>query len=112
MLFVKAADDTIMFINAGGADSKVLDLEMSILGDTYFEGGGVLRTDESIVEGGDLPFIYQSARVGNFSYGINNLLPGEYFVDFHFAEIVNTNGPKGIRVFDVYVQDDKASWTN
>ncbi|KAL0653532.1 hypothetical protein Bca4012_096223 [Brassica carinata] len=98
-----AADDTIMFINAGGADSKVLDLEMSILGDTYFEGGGVLRTDESIVEGGDLPFIYQSARVGNFSYGINNLLPGEYFVDFHFAEIVNTNGPKGIRVFDVYV---------
>ncbi|CAF2114209.1 unnamed protein product [Brassica napus] len=104
--FTKAnhsADDTIMFINAGGADSKVLDLEMSILGDTYFEGGGVLRTDESIVEGGDLPFIYQSARVGNFSYGINNLLPGEYFVDFHFAEIVNTNGPKGIRVFDVYV---------
>lgn len=108
--FTKAnhsADDTIMFINAGGADSKVLDPEMSILRDTYFEGGGVLRTDESILEGGDLPFIYQSARVGNFSYGINNLLPGEYFVDFHFAEIVNTNGPKGIRVFDVYVQDDK-----
>ncbi|CAN6900321.1 unnamed protein product [Brassica oleracea] len=104
--FTKAnhsADDTIMFINAGGADSKVLDPEMSILRDTYFEGGGVLRTDESILEGGDLPFIYQSARVGNFSYGINNLLPGEYFVDFHFAEIVNTNGPKGIRVFDVYV---------
>ncbi|KAH0865824.1 hypothetical protein HID58_083035 [Brassica napus] len=104
--FTKAnhsADDTIMFINAGGADSKVLDPEMSILRDTYFEGGGVLRTDESILEGGDLPFIYQSARVGNFSYGINNLLPGEYFVDFHFAEIVNTNGPKGIRVFNVYV---------
>ncbi|CDY13741.1 BnaA09g42430D [Brassica napus] len=98
-----SADDTIMFINAGGADSKVLDSEMSILGDTCFEGGGVLRTDESIVEAGDFPFIYQSARVGNFSYQLNNLLPGEYFVDFHFAEIVNTNGPKGIRVFNVYV---------
>ena len=109
---MKAADDTIMFINAGGADSKVLDSEMSILGDTCFERGGVLRTDESIVEAGDFPFIYQSARVGNFSYQLNNLLPGEYFVDFHFAEIVNTNGPKGIRVFNVYVQDDKASWTN
>ncbi|KAL0733664.1 hypothetical protein Bca4012_009874 [Brassica carinata] len=104
--FTKAnhsADDTIMFLNAGGADSKVLDPEINILKDAYFEGGGVLRTDESIVEAGDFPFIYQSARVGNFSYGINNLLPGEYFVDFHFAEIVNTNGPKGIRVFNVYV---------
>ncbi|KAG5386795.1 hypothetical protein IGI04_038265 [Brassica rapa subsp. trilocularis] len=101
-----AADDTIMFINAGGADSKVLDSEMSILGDTYFEGGGVLRTDESILEAGDFPFIYQSARVGNFSYQLNNLLPGEYFVDFHFAEIVNTNGPKGIRVFNVLSEFD------
>ncbi|WZZ18483.1 hypothetical protein YC2023_111572 [Brassica napus] len=101
-----SADDTIMFINAGGADSKVLDSEMSILGDTCFEGGGVLRTDESIVEAGDFPFIYQSARVGNFSYQLNNLLPGEYFVDFHFAEIVNTNGPKGIRVFNVLSEFD------
>ncbi|CAH8337270.1 unnamed protein product [Eruca vesicaria subsp. sativa] len=102
------ADDTVMFINAGGTDSKVLeDSELNILGDTYFEGGDVVRTDESIVEGGDYPFIYRSARVGNFSYRINNLLPGEYFIDFHFVEIVNTNGPKGIRVFSVYVQDDK-----
>lgn len=97
-----------MFINAGGVDSK----EMKIVKDSYFEGGGVLRTDECIVEAGDFPFIYQSARVGNFSYGISNLPPGEYFVDLHFAEIVNTNGPKGIRVFNVYVQDDKASFTS
>lgn len=96
-------DDTVMFINAGGVDSK----EMNVLKDSYFEGGGVLRTDECIVEAGDFPFIYQSARVGNFSYGISNLPPGDYFVDLHFAEIVNTNGPKGIRVFNVYVQDDK-----
>lgn len=98
-----------MFINAGGDGSKVLDSDLNILRDTYFQGGDVLRTDESIVEAGDYPFIYQSARVGNFCYQLNDLVPGEYFVDFHFAEIINTNGPKGIRVFNVYVQDDKAS---
>ncbi|KAG0473233.1 hypothetical protein HPP92_015090 [Vanilla planifolia] len=37
----------------------------------------------------------------------SNLPFGEYYIDLHFAEIVNTNGPKGIRVFDVYVQDEK-----
>ncbi|CAN8283918.1 unnamed protein product [Cochlearia groenlandica] len=100
-------DETIMFINAGGEDTKVLDSELSILGDAYFEGGDVRRTEESIIESGDFPFVYISARVGNFCYRLNNLLPGEYFVDLHFAEIVNTNGPKGIRVFNVYVQDEK-----
>jgi len=106
------ADETIMFINAGGDDSKVLDSELNISRDDYFEGGDVLRTEESIVEAGDFPFIYQSARVGNFCYQLNNLLPGEYLIDFHFAEIINTNGPKGIRVFNVYVQDEKASRNN
>ncbi|CAH2061495.1 unnamed protein product [Thlaspi arvense] len=103
--FTKAnrTDETIMFINAGGVDSNVIDPELNILRDTYFEGGDVRRTNESIVEGGDYPFIYQSARVGNFCYRLNNLLPGEYFIDFHFAEIINTNGPKGIRTFNVYV---------
>ncbi|KAL1193377.1 Kinesin-like protein KIN-14R [Cardamine amara subsp. amara] len=103
----RTADETIMFINAGGDDSKVSESELSILRDTYFQGGDVLRTEESIVEAGDYPFIYQSARVGNFCYRLNNLIPGEYFIDFHFAEIINTNGPKGIRVFNVYVQDEK-----
>ncbi|KFK32797.1 hypothetical protein AALP_AA6G289700 [Arabis alpina] len=108
--FTKAnhtSDETIMFINAGGDGSKVLDSELNILKDNYFEGGDVLRTDESIVEAGDYPFVYQSARVGNFCYMLNDLVPGEYFIDFHFAEIINTNGPKGIRVFNVYVQDEK-----
>lgn len=101
-----------MFINAGGDDdAKVLDSELNILRDTYFEGGDVMRTEESIVEAGDFPFLYQSARVGNFCYRLNNLVPGEYLIDFHFAEIINTNGPKGIRVFNVYVQDEKASRT-
>ncbi|XP_010531348.1 PREDICTED: kinesin-like protein KIN-14A isoform X2 [Tarenaya hassleriana] len=100
-------DDILMFINAGGDNLKVLDSALNILSDTYFEGGDVLRTDELIVEAGDYPFIYQSARVGNFCYLLNNLPPGEYFVDFHFAEIINTNGPKGIRVFNVYIQGEK-----
>jgi hypothetical protein len=34
---------------------------------------------------------------------------GEYLVDLHFAEIVYTNGPKGMRVFDVFIQEEKAS---
>ncbi|ESQ46176.1 hypothetical protein EUTSA_v10000025mg [Eutrema salsugineum] len=96
-------DEIIMFINAGGVDSKELDSELNILRDTYFEGGDVLRTAEFIAEAGDYPFIYQSARVGNFCYRLDNLPPGEYFIDFHFSEIINTNGPKGIRVFNVYV---------
>ena len=52
--------------------------------------------------------VYQSARYGNFCYKFEALAPGDYFVDLHFAEIVNTYGPKGIRVFDVSVQEEKA----
>ncbi|KDO81245.1 hypothetical protein CISIN_1g0371692mg, partial [Citrus sinensis] len=51
--------------------------------------------------------LYQSARFGNFSYRIGNLSPGDYLVDLHFAEIVNANGPKGMRVFDVFMQEEK-----
>lgn len=75
--------------------------------DCYFEGGEVLRTNESIIDGGDMPTIYQCARFGNFSYRFRNLCPGNYLVDLHFAEIVNTNGPKGMRVFDVFMQNEK-----
>ncbi|KAH9664284.1 kinesin-like protein KIN-14R [Citrus sinensis] len=91
----------VLFVNAGGEASDEVDCSMKFLGDTYFEGGNVLRTNEHICDAGDYPFIYQSARFGNFCYRFNDIPPGHYYVDLHFAEIINTNGPKGMRVFNV-----------
>lgn len=48
-----------------------------------------------------------TTRFGNFSYIIGDLPAGNYFVDLHFAEIVFTNDPPGMRVFDVFVQENK-----
>ncbi|KAK8717372.1 hypothetical protein V6N13_044643 [Hibiscus sabdariffa] len=100
-------DEIVMFINAGGETLYETDSRMKLLGDTYFEGGTVMQTNETIIEAGDCPFIYWSARFGSFLYRFNNLPPGDYFVDLHFAEIINTNGPKGMRVFNVYMQEEK-----
>ncbi|CAK7339648.1 unnamed protein product [Dovyalis caffra] len=101
-------DEVLMFVNAGGeASIEAADSSSTvrIVGDCDFEGGNVLRTNEDITEAGDYPFIYQSARLGNFCYRFHNLPSGCYFVDLHFAEIINTNGPKGMRVladFDIF----------
>ncbi|KAE8704075.1 Kinesin-like protein KIFC3 [Hibiscus syriacus] len=103
-------DEIVMFINAGGEALYEADSSMKLLGDTYFEGGNVMQTNEPITEAGDCPSIYWSARIGSFWYRFNNLPPGDYFVDLHFAEIINTNGPKGMRIFNVYVQEEKASY--
>lgn len=99
-----------MFVNAGG-DAAFNEAAggITFLGDTYFDGGNVMRTNEQIVEGGDCAFMYQSARYGSFSYRFDNLPPGDYVVDLHFVEIINTNGPKGMRVFNVYIQEEKVS---
>ncbi|KAL9450117.1 hypothetical protein AB3S75_011945 [Citrus x aurantiifolia] len=103
-----STDNILMFVNAGGkAIMKEGNMSMNVESDRYFEGGDVLRTDESIIDGGDMAVLYQSARFGNFSYRIGNLSPGDYLVDLHFAEIVNANGPKGMRVFDVFMQEEK-----
>ncbi|KAK8663851.1 hypothetical protein V6N13_083656 [Hibiscus sabdariffa] len=100
-------DETVMFINAGGEALNEADSNMKFLEDNYFDGGSVIRTNEHIAEAGDYPFIYRSARFGNFRYRFNNFLPGNYFIDLHFAEIINTSGPKGMRVFNVYIQEEK-----
>ncbi|XP_004289515.1 PREDICTED: geminivirus Rep-interacting motor protein-like [Fragaria vesca subsp. vesca] len=97
----------VMFVNAGTEDLYESDSGVTFLGDSYFVGGNVLRTNEQIGDGGDYPHIYQSARVGNFSYRFNYLPPGEYYIDIHFTEIINTNGPKGMRVFNVFIQEEK-----
>lgn len=97
-----------MFINAGGEVSLEANADR-LSADNFFDGGDVFKTEESIVEAGDYPFIYQSARLGNFCYRFTNLDPGEYFIDLHFVEIINTWGPKGMRVFNVFIQNEKAS---
>lgn len=102
----------VMFVNAGGEAINEADAGMTIMGDSFYEGGNILRTNEKIVEAGDCPLIYQSARLGNFCYRFDNLPPGNYIVDLHFVEIINTNGPRGIRVFNVYIQEEKASQTH
>ncbi|XP_020217268.1 kinesin-like protein KIN-14R isoform X2 [Cajanus cajan] len=102
-----AEEECFMFVNAGGDAFSEAAGGITFLADTYFDGGNVLRTNEQIVEGGDYPFIYQSARLGSFCYRFDNLPPGDFVVDLHFVEIINTNGPKGMRVFNVYIQDEK-----
>ncbi|XP_034676295.1 kinesin-like protein KIN-14R isoform X2 [Vitis riparia] len=106
-LATNCTDNLVIFINSGGEALENEDSNFHVKPDIFFQGGDVLRTDEPVIDGGDFPSIYQSARFGNFCYQFENLSPGDYFVDLHFAEIVNTNGPKGMRVFDVFIQEEK-----
>ncbi|KAK9713187.1 hypothetical protein RND81_06G009900 [Saponaria officinalis] len=100
-------DDIMTFVNAGCEVTSRADLNVELSADAHYQGGDTLRTDECILDGGDYPFIYQSARFGNFSYQFTNIPPGDYFIDLHFAEIINTSGPKGMRIFNVIIQDEK-----
>ncbi|KAI4325691.1 hypothetical protein MLD38_031068 [Melastoma candidum] len=101
------SEDYLMFINVGGEIPDRADSFLKFREDVFYQGGEVLRTNEQIVDGGDYSSIYQSTRLGDFSYRIPDLPPGEYLVDLHFVEIIFTNGPKGMRVFNVFVQDEK-----
>ncbi|KAB1211060.1 Kinesin-4 [Morella rubra] len=94
-------EEYVLFVNAGCEAPHEVDSGMKFVGDTFYEGGNAFRTNEPITEAGDCPFIYQYARLGNVCYRFNDLPPGDYFVDLHFTEIVNTSGPKGMRVFNV-----------
>jgi hypothetical protein len=61
----------VTFVNAGGgAIKKEGNINLDIEKDCSFEGGDVLRTDESIINGGDRPSVYQSTR-SVFSYKLN-----------------------------------------
>ncbi|XP_021714041.1 kinesin-like protein KIN-14R [Chenopodium quinoa] len=100
-------EDIVTFVNAGCEASSQAESGVEFSADDKYLGGDVTKTDECIIEAGDYPFVYQSARFGNFSYQFNNLPPGDYFVDLHFAEIMYTYGPRGMRVFNVVIQDEK-----
>ncbi|KAG8383643.1 hypothetical protein BUALT_Bualt04G0035300 [Buddleja alternifolia] len=106
--FTNCTEEIVIFVNAGAMASMETDSGIQFLEDKYFEGGDTFQTEDFIMEGGNFSFLYQSARLGNFCYRIENLLPGDYFIDLHFVEIINIYGPKGMRVFDVFMQDEKA----
>lgn len=107
--FFFLSDEIVLFVNAGSVASRESGSGVEFAADKFFEGGDTIQTEDFISEGGDCSFIYQSARLGNFCYRFENLLTGDYFVDLHFSEIINFCGPKGMRVFNVYMQDEKAS---
>ncbi|KAB5521709.1 hypothetical protein DKX38_026028 [Salix brachista] len=77
--------------------------------DDCFAGGDTVRTNATIGDGqeGGLS-LYQTARYGNFTYCFRGLEPGTYDVSLHLAEIVFTEGPPGLRVFDVFIHEKKA----
>ncbi|KAJ4981530.1 hypothetical protein NE237_032367 [Protea cynaroides] len=95
----------VLNINAGG-DSVNSD-GVDFLEDMFFTCGDVIRTDAIIEDGNECLALYQSARFGNFSYEVQNLEPGNYHVDLHLAEIIFTNGPPGMRIFNVFMQEKK-----
>ncbi|KAM0021935.1 putative minus-end-directed kinesin ATPase [Helianthus debilis subsp. tardiflorus] len=102
-----ALDEIVLFVNAGAQSIVEPDSAINLVADKSFEGGDVFQTNESITEGGDVPFIYHTARLGNFQYRFDNFPEGDYYVDLHFVEMINTFGPKGMRVFNVYLQEEK-----
>lgn len=103
---VEDAKFIILGINAGGMGSFKPCGRTEFQKDQFFGGGDVVTTDAQV---GDEEFspLYQSARFGNFSYKFDNLEAGDYLVDLHFAEIVFTGGPSGLRIFDVFMQEEK-----
>ncbi|KAI7745306.1 hypothetical protein M8C21_017227 [Ambrosia artemisiifolia] len=102
-----ASDEIVLFVNAGAQGIVEPDSTINLVADKYFAGGDVFQTNECITEGGDVPFIYHTARLGNFLYRFDGFPEGDYYVDLHFVEMINTFGPKGMRVFNVYMQEEK-----
>ncbi|KAL2628647.1 hypothetical protein R1flu_013333 [Riccia fluitans] len=103
----KNPGELVIALNAGSDVPAYSSCGVEYLKDQKYVGGTVLRTGESIVETAEQA-LYQTARYGNnIAYSFTDLSIGNYFVDLHFAEIIFTNGPSGMRVFDVYIQGEK-----
>lgn len=96
----------VISINVGCEDTEVVLGGINYLEDNCFYGGDVMRNVDDI-PGCEGSALYQTARVGDFFYNFRFLEPGRYIIDLHFTEIVYTNGPSGMRVFDVFLQDKK-----
>ncbi|KAJ9183076.1 hypothetical protein P3X46_006987 [Hevea brasiliensis] len=100
---------SVVSINAGSTDGTVVLDGVEFLEDNCFSGGDTVRTNATIGDGQEHGLsLYQTARVGNFSYWFSGVEPGNYAVSLHLAEIVFTDGSPGMRVFDVFIQQKKA----
>ncbi|KZV44014.1 kinesin motor family protein [Dorcoceras hygrometricum] len=98
----------VIRINVGSSRSLSFQEGLPFSEDRCFSGGDTIKTEDPIIsDGKECPSLYQTARFGNFSYLFENLESGIYLVDLHFAEIVFTAGPPGMRTFDIYLQEQK-----
>ncbi|KAK6934788.1 Malectin domain [Dillenia turbinata] len=96
----------VISINAGSNDGVTTPCGANFIEDSCFIGGDIIRTDYRIGDG-DGQALYQTARFGEFCYNFRSLESGKYLVDLHFAEVVFTSGPPGMRLFDVFIQEEK-----
>lgn len=101
------ATTPVMSVNSGSINEDVTVADVTFLKDEFFSGGGTVMTDD-VVGSEEEALLYQTARVGDFAYTFKALDPGDYFIDLHFAEIEFTEGPAGVRVFDIFIQGAKA----
>ncbi|XP_073039673.1 kinesin-like protein KIN-14Q [Primulina eburnea] len=98
----------VMRINVGSSTSLPFQDGVPFSEDRGFSGGVTIKTEDPIIsDGKECPGLYQTARLGNCSYHFENLESGMYLVDLHFAELVFTAGPLGMRIFDIYLQEQK-----
>ncbi|CAH8334681.1 unnamed protein product [Eruca vesicaria subsp. sativa] len=96
----------VMSINSGSTTFDVTLDDVTFLKDEFFSGGETFTTDAAVGDEDEI-FLYQTARIGDFTYKFQSLDPGDYFIDLHFAEIEFVKGPAGVRVFDIFIQEAK-----
>ncbi|CAH8359364.1 unnamed protein product [Eruca vesicaria subsp. sativa] len=96
----------VISINSGSIEEDVIVDDVVFLKDEFYSGGETVMTD-AVVGNEEEVLLYQKARVGDFGYRFQSLDPGDYFIDLHFAEIEFTEGPAGVRVFDIFIQGAK-----
>lgn len=100
------AEGLPLALNSGGVDVSVADDGKTFEQDKFYTGGNIIRTDVEAWDSREHA-LYQSARFGDFSYKFPDMEEGDYLIDLYLAEIVFTNGPPGMRVFDAYIQEEK-----
>ncbi|XP_073142323.1 kinesin-like protein KIN-14Q [Henckelia pumila] len=108
LLVREYSSEYVMRINVGSSTSLSFEDGVPFSEDRGFNGGDTIKTEDPIMsDGKECPSLYQTARIGNCSYHFENLESGIYLVDLHFAEIVFTAGPPGMRIFNIYLQEQK-----
>ncbi len=102
----------IAHINSGGPS---FEFDNTVwLSDQYF-AGGTTYTRVVPINNTLNDVLYQTERYGNFTYSIPVPASGNYYIDFHFAEIyhgIANNSGVGARVFNVSVENNQFNLQN